>query len=195
MFLQKSKLQKNKKNRLALLSLALIPNLLVLSLVTDISALASPGGIQFQWDPDPDFQRLKAYQSSNKRMQRAFYWFFLRSRNRKTGILKLTIKVPDYFKANILEKNLNLCLAEIGGFASRTKCKADIPAIFEISENQAEIVVYPDKPIPVDKKTYAVVMKVKNPRRPAMFQFHGFAQSSGAVPMSSYIGTWSFDVD
>ena len=28
-----------------------------------------------------------------------------------------------------------------------------------------------------------------------MFQFHGFALSSGAVPISSYIGTWSFAVD
>jgi len=156
---------------------------------------ASPGGIQFQWDPDPSFKRLKSFQTSGKRMERSFYYFFLRERERKTGILKLTIKVPDYFKAKIKTENLTLCQAKIGGFKARSKCIENVPAVFEVTKGQSQIDIFPDQPIPVDSKTYAVLMKIRNPRRAGMFQFHGYAQSTGAMPMASYIGSWPFQVE
>ncbi len=181
------------KKKLIIPLLMIAPFFGVLS-ETSYHVLASPGGIQFQWDPDPNFKKLKSFQTSEKRMERAYYYFFMRERTRKTGILKLTIKVPDYFKAKIKPENLILCRAEIGGFRSRTRCVEEIPAVFEVAENQNEIDVFPDQPIPVNSKTYAVSMKIKNPKKSGMFQFHGYAQSPGAMPMATYMGTWSFSV-
>ena len=152
-------------------------------------------GIDFMWDADPNYIKLKYLQSSNKKKERSTYFLFLRSRERKTGILKLTIKVPDYFKANIKPEKLKLCQAKIGGYSGRTKCVKDIPAIIEVSKDQTSIEIFPDNPIPVDKNTYALQMKLINPRRAGMFQFHAYAQSPGAVPISGYVGSWNMSVE
>ena len=152
-------------------------------------------GVDFMWDADPNYVKLKYLQSSNKKKERSTYYLFLRARERKTGILKLTIKVPDYFDANIRPEKLKLCHAKIGGYSSRTKCVEDIPAIIEVSKDQTSIEIYPDSPIPVDKKTYALRMKLINPRRAGMFQFHAYAQSPGAVPISGYVGSWNMSVE
>ena len=152
-------------------------------------------GIDFMWDADPNYVKLKYLQSSKEKKERSTYYLFLRARERKTGILKLTIKVPDYFDANIRPEKLKLCHAKIGGYSSRTKCVEDIPAIIEVSKDQTSIEIYPDNPIPVDKKTYALRMKLINPRRAGMFQFHAYAQSPGAVPISGYVGSWNMSVE
>ena len=190
---KRSNLSKFNKKRL-LLSVFLIASLFGGLETRTKKAFASPGGIEFQWDADPNFVRLKGYQSSKKRMEKSIYYFFLRARARKTGILKLTIKIPDYFKAKISSEKLNLCHVKIGGATSKTRCEQDIPAVFEVNETNTAIDIYPDQPIPADKKNYAVVMKIKNPRKSGMFQFHGYAQSPGAIPISSYMGSWTFDV-
>ena len=155
---------------------------------------ASPGMFEIQWDPDPSFVRLKLLQTSNEKQDRAKYHFFLRSGERKTGILQLTLKVPNYFDAKISEKKLSLCQVKIGGFKDRTKCIKELPAVFEISKDQSSIDIYPDNPIPMDKNTYAVILKLFNPRKSGMFQFHGYAKSTGAMPISSYIGSWTVDI-
>ncbi len=152
-------------------------------------------GIDFMWDADPNYVKLKYLQTSNEKKERSTYYLFLRPRERKTGILKLTIKVPDYFEANIRPEKLKLCRAKIGGYSSRTKCLEDIPAIIEVSKDQTSIEIFPDNPIPVDKNTYALRMKLINPRRPGMFQFHAYAQSPGAVPISGYVGSWNMAVE
>ncbi|WP_269623251.1 DUF2808 domain-containing protein [Prochlorococcus marinus] len=152
-------------------------------------------GLDFMWDPDPSYIKLKYLQSSKEKKDRSTYYLFLRGRDRKTGILKLSIKVPDYFDANIKREKLSFCQAKIGGFSSRTKCVTDIPAIIEISDDQTSIEIFPDQPIPVDKKTYALKMKIFNPRRAGMFQFHAYAQSPGALPISSYVGSWNMSVE
>ncbi len=152
-------------------------------------------GIDFMWDADPNYIKLKYLQSSIEKKQRSTYFLFLRPRERKTGILKLTIKVPDYFEANIKPQKLKLCQAKIGGYSSRTKCVEDIPAIIEVSKDQTSIEIFPDNPIPVNNKTYALKMKLINPRRPGMFQFHAYAQSPGAVPISGYVGSWNISVE
>lgn len=152
-------------------------------------------GVDFMWDADPNYIKLKYLQSSNERKERSTYYLFLRPSERKTGILKLTIKVPDYFKANIKPEKLKLCKAKIGGYSSRSKCVEDIPAIIEVSKDQTSIEIFPDNPIPDDKKTYALRMKLINPRRAGMFQFHAYAQSPGAVPISSYVGSWNMSVE
>ncbi|ABX09200.1 DUF2808 domain-containing protein [Prochlorococcus marinus] len=178
-----------------IISSLMISAFLGLEEVTKKASLAGPGMIEFQWDPDPNFKKLRSYQSSDERLDRAIYYFFLRSSERKTGILKLSIKIPDYFEAKIKPEKLSLCQAKIGGWQEKTRCVKEIPADFEVSENQTSVEVYPAQPIPVDSKTYAVVMKVWNPRKSGMFQFHAYAQSPGAMPISSYVGTWTFDVD
>ena len=62
---------------------------------------ASPGFFEIQWDAEPGYRRLKYYQSSSESLARSTYYFFLRGRERKENIIKLTLKVPDYFEAKI----------------------------------------------------------------------------------------------
>ncbi len=155
----------------------------------------SKANLEFQWDPDPNFVRLKSFQTSSEVNDRSTYYLFLRPRERKTGILKLSIKIPDYFRAKIKPEKLSFCHVKIGGFTERTRCLKTIPAIYEINENQTQIDIFPDQPIPSDKKSYAFVMKIRNPRLPHMYQFHAYAQAPGSVPISGYMGTWSLDVD
>ncbi len=191
--MQKKSIFKNICKTL-LSSAFLIGSFTVPDLIKQSPVLAN-SGMDFMWDPDPSYVKLKYLQTSNEKKDRSTYYFFLRSRDRKTGILKLTIKVPDYFKANIKPEKLNLCHAKIGGYSSRTKCIEDIPAIIEVSKDQTSIEIFPDNPIPVNKNTYALRMKLINPRRAGMFQFHAYAQSPGAVPISGYVGSWNFSVE
>ena len=174
-----------------LISSLAIGSFLSVGLTNNLSSLA----FDIQWDPDPNWVKLKYHQTSTKRMDSATYYLFLRPRNRKAGILKLNIKVPDYFDAQLTTKKINLCEVLVGGYTDRTKCIKDIPAAIEINEDQTSIDIYPEQPIPVNKNSYAVVMKIFNPRKAGMFQFHAYAQSPGAVPVAGYVGTWNFEVD
>tara|TARA_Y100001968_G_C19373591_1_gene726387 strand:+ start:945 stop:1535 length:591 start_codon:yes stop_codon:yes gene_type:complete len=158
-------------------------------------SIANQGFAEFQWDQDPAYKKLRFLQSSKEKLDRAKYFFFLRSRDRKTAILKLKIKVPKNFESKITARKLSLCEVKLGGFAERTRCVNDIPAIFEINEEQTSIEIFPEKPIPTDKKTYALVMKIFNPRKSGMFQLSAFSQSPGDLPISQYLGTWNIMID
>ena len=157
-------------------------------------ALALPGNIEFQWEQDPDYRKLSYYQSSNEKLARATYYLFLKPKQRKTGILKLTIKVPDYFKADLRPNKISLCKVKIGGYTDRTRCIEKLSSVIEVNKSQTAIDIYPDQPIPLNKKNYAVVMKIINPRSNGMFQFHALSQSPGDLPISNYLGTWNIDV-
>ena len=157
-------------------------------------SLASPGFFEYQWDPEPGYKRLKYYQSSSERNERSTYYFFLRGKERKEDIEKLTIAVPDYFKAKIKTKKLSLCKVKIGGYTSRTRCLENIPSLIEVNDKQTTIEILPDKPIPYNKDNYAVVMKIFNPRKRGMFQFRALSQEAGDIPNSTYLGTWNIDV-
>ena len=152
-------------------------------------------GLEFQWDQDPAYRKLRFLQSSKERLDRAKYFFFLRSRDRKTAILKLKITVPESFDATIKQRKLSFCEVKMGGFAERTRCVKDIPAIIEVDADQRNIEIFPNKPIPTDKKTYALVMKIFNPRKNGMFQLSAFSQSPGDLPISQYLGTWNISID
>tara|TARA_Y100001968_G_scaffold175291_1_gene160651 strand:- start:260 stop:835 length:576 start_codon:yes stop_codon:yes gene_type:complete len=158
------------------------------------SSSASPGFFEYQWDPEPGYKQLKYYQSSSERNDRATYYFFLRGRERKEDIIKLTLAVPDYFDAKIKAEKLSLCKVKIGGYTDRTRCLKKIPSLIEVNEKQTSIEIFPEKPIPLDKNNYAVVMKIFNPRKRGMFQFRAMAQQSGDIPISTYLGTWNIDV-
>ncbi len=157
---------------------------------------ASPGIFEHQWDPEPGYKRLKYFQSSSERSDRAKYFFFLRGTERKENIIKLTLKVPDYFEAKIKSEKLSLCKVKVGGFTSRTRCLEEVPALIEINDKQTSIEIFPERPIPKNKDTYGLVMKIFNPRKAGMFQFQALSQSQqpGEVPISTYLGTYNVSV-
>ena len=155
---------------------------------------ASPGFFEYQWDPEPGYKRLKYYQSSAERNERSTYYFFLRGKDRKEDIKKLTIAIPDYFEARIKTKKLNLCKVKVGGYTTRTRCLENIPSLIEVNDKQTIIDIFPEKPIPFNKDNYAVVMKIFNPRKRGMFQFRALSQNADEIPISTYLGTWNIDV-
>ena len=156
----------------------------------------SQGFFEHQWDPEPGYRKLKYFQSSNETLDRATYYFFLRGKERKDNIIKLTLKVPDYFKAKIKSEKLSLCKVKVGGFTERTRCLENVPSLIEINNNQTSIEIFPERPIPKNKDSYAVVMKIFNPRKAGMFHFQALSQSQqpGEMPISTYLGTWNVSV-
>ena len=155
---------------------------------------ASPGFFEYQWYPEEGYKKLRSYQSSSERNDRASYYFFLRGKERKTDIVKLALRVPDYFEAKIKPSKLSICKVKIGGFKGRTACKEIIPSVIKINDKQTLIEIIPEKPILFNRDSYAVVMKIFNPRKRGMFQFQAFSQKDGEVDISTYLGTWNVQV-
>ncbi len=155
---------------------------------------ASPGFFEYQWYPEEGYKKLRYLQSSSERLERATYYFFLRGKERKSDISKLTLRVPDYFEAKIKPEKLSLCRVNVGSYTSRTRCLENIPSEIKINENQTSIDISPLKAIPLNKDSYAVVMKIFNPRKRGMFQFQAFSQNVGEIDISTYLGTWNIDV-
>ena len=156
----------------------------------------STESLEFQWNPEPGYRRLTYYQSSKDPLDRATYYFFLRGTERKDNIIKLTLKVPDYFKAKIKPEKLSLCKVLVGGFKDRTRCLEKLASKIIVNDNQTAIEIFPEKPIRRNKDNYAVVMKIFNPRKAGMFQFQALSQSQqpGEIPISTYLGTWNISV-
>ena len=155
---------------------------------------ASPGFFEYQWYPEEGYKKLRYLQSSSERLERATYYFFLRGKERKADISKLTLRVPDYFEAKIKPEKLSLCRVNIGSYTSRTRCLENVPSEIKINEDQTSIDISPEKVIPFNKDSYSVVMKIFNPRKRGMFQFQAFSQNVGEIDISTYLGTWNIDV-
>ena len=155
---------------------------------------ASPGFFEYQWYPEEGYKKLRYLQSSSERLERATYYFFLRGKERKADISKLTLRVPDYFEAKIKPEKLSLCRVNVGSYTSRTRCLENIPSEIKINENQTSIDISPEKAIPLNKDSYAVVMKIFNPRKRGMFQFRALSQKAEDIPISTYLGTWNIDI-
>ena len=157
---------------------------------------ASPGFFEYQWDADPDYRKLRYYQSSSDKLDRARYYFFLRGKERKDNTIKLTIKIPDYFDAKIKPEKLSLCKVKLGGFTGRTRCLEKVPSVIEINDKQNSIEIFPKSPIPKNKENYAISMKIFNPRKGGMYQIQALSQSQqpGEIPISTYLGTWNITV-
>ncbi len=152
-------------------------------------------GIEFQWDQDSGYRRLKWFQKDNKRRSRNTIFFFLRPSDRKLGLLKITMKIPETFKSTLKKEKISLCQVKIGDFNGRTKCISDVPADIELNENNTSLDIYPYNPIPANKESYAVVLKVFNPKRSGLYQFHSFGQYIGDNPVSSYLGSSTLVID
>ena len=190
----------NKQKKFALnfkiLRFFLIPTILIstpfLNYIQDAKA-----GIEFQWDQDSGHRRLKWFQRENKRNFRNKIYFFLRPNDRKTSLLKIELAIPKTFKTKLKTKNISLCKVKIGGFESRTKCLEDIPADFEITTDESSLSllnIYPYRPIPSSKESYAIVFKVVNPKKRGLYQFHSYGQHQGKT-VSTYLGSWTIVID
>ena len=154
-------------------------------------------GLEFQWDQDSGYRRLKWFQKENKKRFRNTIYFFLRPNDIKTDLLKINLVLPKTFKSTLKNKNISFCKVRIGGFEDRTKCLEDIPADFEINTEDSGIRsldIYPYRPIPSNKKNYAIALKVVNPTRSGLYQFHSYGQYKGKS-ISTYLGSWTIVID
>ena len=154
-------------------------------------------GLEFQWNQDSSFRRLRWFQKENKRRLRNKIYFFLRPSDRKTDLLKVNLGIPKTFKSTLKNEKISFCKVRIGGFESRTKCLEDIPADIEINTDESglqSLNVYPYSPIPTNKDSYAIVLKVFNPRKTGLYQFHSYGQPKGETS-SIYLGSWTIGID
>ena len=174
----------------------LIPTILLSTQFLNKSQDAK-AGLEFQWDQDSGYRRLKWFQKENKRRFRNTIYFFLRPSDRKADLLKINLAIPKSFKSTLKSEKINLCKVRIGGFNSRTKCLEDIPADFEINSDESSlrsINIYPYSPIISNKDSYAIVLKVNNPKKSGLYQFHSYGQVKGKS-VSSYLGSWTIVTD
>ena len=181
---------------LKILGFFIIPSILVLTPFFNNIQYAK-AGLEFQWDQDDNFRRLKWFQKENKRKFRNKIYFFLRPSDRKTDLLKINLAIPKGYKSNLYKEKISLCKVRIGGFQSRTKCLEDIPADFEIKTDESglrSLDIYPYSPIPSSKESYAIVLKTTNPKRSGLYQFHSYGQYKGKS-VSSYLGSWTIVID
>ena len=155
-------------------------------------------GLEFQWDQETGYRRLKWFQKEEKKRFRNTIYFFLRPNDRKTDLLKVDLAIPKTFKVTLNEEKISLCKVRIGGFEERTKCLEDIPADIEITNDESslrKINIYPYSPIPATKESYAIVLKkITNPKRSGLYQFHSYGQPKGQS-VSSYLGSWTIVID
>ena len=192
MFKNTKKLALNFK----ILRFFLIPTILVstpfLNNIQDANA-----GLEFQWDQNSGYRRLNWYQREKKRNFRNTIYFFFRPIDRNADLLKIELAVPKTFKAKLKTKNISLCKVKIGGFDSRTKCLENIPADIEIKTDESSLRslnIYPFRPIPSNKDSYAILLKVFNPKKSGLFQFHSYGQPK-EKSVSSYLGSWTIVID
>ncbi len=154
-------------------------------------------GLEFQWDANTGYRRLKWFQKENKRKFKNTIYFFLRPNDRATDLLKINLAIPKTFKSTLKTEKISFCKVRIGGFEDRTKCLEDIPADLEINNEESglrSLNIYPYRPIPTNKDSYAIVLKVINPKRSGLYQFHSYGQYKGGSA-STYLGSWTIGID
>ena len=154
-------------------------------------------GLEFQWDQDSSFRRLKWFQKENKRRFRNTIYFFLRPSDRRTDLLKINLAIPKTFKSTLKNEKISFCKVRIGGFETRTKCLEDISADIEINTDESglrSLDIYPYRPIPSNRESYAIVLKTLNPKKSGLYQFHSFGQYKGESS-DRYLGSWTILVD
>jgi hypothetical protein len=190
------KIKKKNILNLKILRFFIIPTILVLTPffhnIQDAKA-----GLEFQWDQDDSYRRLKWFQKENKRKFRNTIYFFLRPSDRRTDLIKINLSIPKTFKSTLKYEKISFCKVKIGGFDSRTKCLEEIPADFEIKTDESglrSLDIYPYSPIPSNKDSYAIVFKIFNPTKSGLYQFHSFGQAKGKS-FSSYLGSWTIVID
>jgi len=189
------KIKKKNILNLKILRFFIIPTILVLTPFFNIQD--AQAGLEFQWDQDDSYRRLRWFQKENKRKFRNTIYFFLRPSDRRTDLLKINLAIPKTFGSTLKNEKISFCKVKIGGYESRTKCLEDIPADIEINTDESglrSIDIYPYSPIPSSKESYAVVLKVSNPKKSGLYQFHSYGQPEGKS-FSTYLGSWTIVID
>ena len=174
----------------------LIPTILISTPFFD-KIQDAKAGLEFQWDANTGYRRLKWFQKENRRRAKNTIYFFLRPYDRATDLLKINLAIPKTFKSTLKNEKISFCKVKIGGFEDRTKCLEDIPADFEINTEESglrSLNIYPYRPIPSNKDSYAIVIKVFNPNKTGLFQFHSYGQYKGES-VSTYLGSWTIVID
>ena len=174
----------------------LIPTILVSTPFVNYVQYAK-AGLEFQWNQNSGYRKLSWFQKENERRFKNTIYFFFRPSDRDSELLKINLAIPKGFKSNLFKEKISLCKVRIGGFQSRTKCLEDIPADIEINTDESSlrsINVYPYNPIPLNKESYAIVLKANNPKRSGLYQFHSFGQPKGKS-VSRYLGSWTIVID
>ncbi len=190
------KMTKKHILNLKILRFFIIPTILVLTPFFN-NIQDAKAGLEFQWDQDDSYRRLKWFQKENKKKFRNTIYFFLRPSDRRTDLLKINLAIPKTFKSTLKNEKISFCKVKIGGFESRTKCLENIPADFEIKTDESglrSLDIYPYSPIPSNKDSYAVVLKVFNPKKSGLYQIHSYGQPKGKS-FSSYLGSWTIVID
>ena len=191
-------LKKTKKLNLnfKVLRFLLIPTILVSTPFFDNNQ-GVKAGMEIQWDQNSGIRRLKWFQKENKKRFRNRIYFFLRPFDRNAELLKINLSIPKTFKVDLKKEKISFCKVRIGGFESRTKCLEDIPADIEINTDESSlrsINIYPYRPLPINKDSYAIVLKVINPKKSGLYQFHSYGQPKGQSVLS-YLGSWTIVID
>ena len=179
-----------------ILKFFLIPTILVstpfLNNIQDAKA-----GLEFQWEANTGYRRLRWFQKEDRRRSKNAIYFFFRPFDRATDLLKINLAIPKTFKSTLKVEKISFCKVRIGGFEDRTKCLEDIPADLEINTEESglrSLNIYPYSPIPSNKESYAIVLKVINPKRTGLYQFHSYGQYK-MESVSSYLGSWTIGID
>ena len=154
-------------------------------------------GLEFQWEQNTGYRKLKWFQKQNKKRFRNTIYFFLRPSDRTSDLLSINLAIPKTFKSTLKNEKISFCKVKIGGFEGRTKCLEEIPADFVIKTDESglrSLDIYPYSPIPSNKDSYGIVLKVFNPKKSGLYQFHSFGQPKGKSS-SSYLGSWTIVID
>ena len=179
-----------------ILRLLIIPTILASTPIFN-NMQGAKAGLEFQWQQNPEFKRLKWFQKENKKRFKNTIYFFLRPSDRSADLLKINLAVPKTFKSTLKAEKITLCKVKIGGFESRTKCIENIPADIEINTEDSSlrsINIFPNSPVPANKESYAVVLKVFNPKKSGLYQFHSYGQPKGKTVLS-YLGSSTIVID
>jgi len=190
------KIAKKLTLNLKVLRFFLIPTILVstpfFNYIQEVKA-----GLEFQWNQDSVYRRLKWFQKEDKRKLRNTIYFFLRPTDRKSDFLKINLAIPKTFKSTLKNEKISFCKVRIGGFENRTKCLEDIPSDIEINTDESglrSLDIYPYSPIPSNKDSYAIALKIFNPKKSGLYQFHSYGQPKGKS-FSNYLGSWTIVID
>ena len=179
-----------------ILRLLIIPTILASTPIFN-NMQGAKAGLEFQWQQNPEFKRLKWFQKENKKRFKNTIYFFLRPSDRSADLLKINLAVPKTFKSTLKPEKITLCKVKIGGFESRTKCIENISADIEINTEDSSlrsINIFPNSPVPANKESYAVVLKVFNPKKSGLYQFHSYGQPKGKTVLS-YLGSSTIVID
>ena len=187
---------KKLKQNFKILRFFLIPVILI-STPFFYNSQNAKAGLEFQWDQNSGIRRLKWYQKEDRRRFRNTIYFFFRPSDRNAELLKINLAIPKSFKSDLKNEKISFCKVRIGGFESRTKCLEEVPADIVINTDESSLRsldVFPYSPIPNNKDSYAVVIKVNNPNKSGLYQFHSYGQPKGKSVLS-YLGSWTIVID